>query len=66
MVRVSCLAGANRSLHAVLETACFATPAVSPECLLGLCLEENRDDMPQREVLVRFGGVLLLVVLARY
>ena len=59
MVRVSCLAGAHRSLHAVLETACFGTPIVSPECLLGLCLEKTRDDMPQREVLVRFGGVLV-------
>ena len=38
MVRVSCLAGAHRSLHAVLETACFGTPVVSPVCLLGLCL----------------------------
>ena len=69
MVCVSCLAGAHRSLHAVLETACFATPVVSPECVLGLCLEKKdktRDDMPQREALVLFGGVLLLVVLARY
>ena len=53
MVCLSCLAGAHRSLHAVLETACFATPVVSPKCLLGLCLDMV---FPPREVLLHIGA----------
>ena len=52
MVRLSRLVGAHRSLHAVLETARFATPVVSPKCLLGLCLDMV---FPPREVLVHVG-----------
>ena len=51
------------SLHAMLETACFATPVVSPKCLLGLCLDMA---FPPREVLLHvgaggFGGGVFLV-----
>ena len=62
MVRLSRLVGAHRSLHAVLETACFSTPVVSPKCLLGLCLDMT---FPPREVLLlvgvgSFGGGVFL------
>ena len=53
MVRLSRLVGAHHSLHAVLETACFATPVVSPKCLLGLCLDMVK---PPREVLLHIGA----------
>ena len=53
MVRLSRLVGAHRSLHAVFETACFATPVVSPKCLLGLCLDMVK---PPREVLLHIGA----------
>ena len=40
---------------------------LSPQSAYWVCAsKKTRDDMPQREVLVLFGGVLLFVVLARY